>query len=217
MKTDSQLQQDVIAELAWDPSINAALIGVEVKGGVVTLSGHVDRYADKWNAELAAQRVAGVQTLAVEIDVKLSDAGKRSDTDIATAAHRALQSTSLLPDDAVKVKVADSWVTLTGEVDWDYQRQTAADMIRVLTGVSGVSDQIAIKPPVSVVAVKADIEAALARRARSDAGKIAVQVDGAEVTLTGVVANWSERELATHSAWGSPGVRQVVDRLTLVA
>ena len=216
MKTDSQLQHDVLAELKWEPSINAAEIGVEVKNGVVTLAGHVDRYADKWNAERAAQRVAGVQALAVEIDVRLADAGKRNDTDIATSAHAALEWTSFLPKDAVRIKVANAWVTLTGEVDWAYQRQAAADSVRFLSGVMGVSDEIVIRSKVSAEVVKADIEAALKRRAVADAKKITVQVSGGEVTLTGAVHSWSERDLATHSAWGAPGVRSVVDHMNLV-
>lgn len=200
MKTDSQLQHDVLAELKWEPSINAAEIGVEVKNGVVTLAGHVDRYADKWNAERAAQRVAGVQALAFEIDVKLADTGKRNDTDIATSAHAALEWTSFLPKDAVKVKVANAWVTLTGEVDWEYQREAAADSVRFISGVLGVSDEIIITSKASADVVKADIEAALKRRAIADAKKITVQVSGGDVTLTGAVHSWSERDLATHSA-----------------
>jgi osmotically-inducible protein OsmY len=216
MKTDSQLQHDVLAELKWEPSINAAQIGVEVKNGVVTLAGHVERYADKWNAERAAQRVAGVLALAVEIDVKLADSGKRNDTDIATSAHAALEWTSFLPKNAIKVKVANAWVTLTGEVEWEYQRTAAADSIRFLPGVLGVSDEIVIKTKVSADVVKADIEAALKRRAMADAKKITVQVSGGDVTLTGAVHSWSERDLATHSAWGAPGVRSVVDNMSLV-
>lgn len=216
MKTDSQLQHDVLAELKWEPSINAAEIGVEVKNGVVTLAGHVDRYADKWNAERAAQRVSGVLALAIEIDVKLADAGKRNDTDIATSAHAALEWTSFLPKEAIKVKVANAWVTLTGEVEWEYQRMAAADSIRFLPGVLGVSDEIVIKTKVSTDVVKADIEAALKRRAMADAKKITVQVSGGDVTLTGAVHSWSERDLVTHSAWGAPGVRSVVDNMSLV-
>ena len=200
MKTDAQLQHDVLAELKWEPSINAAEIGVEVKNGLVTLVGHVDRYADKWNAERAAQRVAGVQALAFEIDVKLADTGKRNDTDIATSAHAALEWTSFLPKDAVKVKVANAWVTLTGEVDWEYQREAAADSVRFISGVLGVSDEIIITSKASADVVKADIEAALKRRAIADAKKITVQVSGGDVTLTGAVHSWSERDLATHSA-----------------
>jgi osmotically-inducible protein OsmY len=215
MKTDLELKQDVIAELRWEPSVNAAQIGVEVKEGIVTLAGHVDSYTEKLHAERAAQRVAGVKGLAVEMDVKLPGSNKRTDADIARTAHNVLQWTTYLPPDAVRVKAENSWVTLSGEVEWDYQRQAAADAVRYLVGVTGVSDQITIKPSASSNAVKSEIEAALKRRAKTDAQLISVEVDGADVTLSGTVHSWSERELAADSAWASPGVRKVVDNITI--
>jgi osmotically-inducible protein OsmY len=214
MKTDAQVQQDVIAELKWEPSVNAAQIGVEVKNGIVTLAGHVASYAEKWDAERAAQRVGGVKALAIELDVTLTGSSKRSDADIARSAESALQWTTFLPKDAVKITVEKGWITITGTVDWAYQRQAAADGVRYLLGVTGVSDQIAIKSSVSSTAVKADIEAALKRRAAVDAQKIRVEVRGADVTLTGTVDSWAERDLARHSAWSTAGVRNVVDNLT---
>lgn len=215
MKTDAQLQQDVIAELAWEPSVDAAQIGVEVNDGIVTLAGHVSSYAEKWDAERAAQRVSGVRALAVEMDVALPVFSKRTDGDIARSAENVLQWMANLPKDCVKVMVEGGWITLTGEVDWDYQRQAAARAVRYLMGVTGVSDQIAIKPNVSLSAVKSDIEAALKRRATADAQNISVEVRGNDVTLSGTVHSWSERELAKHSAWGTPGVRNVVDNITV--
>lgn len=215
MKTDAQLQQDVIAELEWEPSVNAAQIGVEVKEGIVTLAGHVNSYAGKWNAERAAQRVSGVKALAIEMDVKLAGSSKRNDTDIARSAENVLEWMTSLPEDSVKVMVEGGWITLSGEVDWQFQKQAAADAVRDLMGVTGVSDQIAIKPRVSASIVKSDIEAALKRRAKSDAQKIFVEVEGGDVTLTGTVHSWSERDLARHSAWGAPGVHNVVDNITV--
>jgi osmotically-inducible protein OsmY len=215
MKTDTQLQQDVIAELNWEPSVNPADIGVEVKDGVVTLSGHVSSYSEKWNAERAAQRVSGVMALAVEMDVNLFGWSKRTDADIAGSVENVLQWTTLMPRDTVKVKVEDGWVTLSGEVDWEYQRQTAHDAIRPLMGVTGVSNDIKIKSKVSSALVKSDIEAALKRRAATDAGNISVEVKGNDVTLTGKVHSWSERELATNSAWCTPGVNKVKDNMTI--
>ena len=217
MKTDTQLQQDVIAELKWEPSVNAAQIGVEVKNGIVTLAGHVSSYAEKLGAERAAQRVSGVKALAIEMDVKLSGSSKRTDADIAGSVDNVLHWTASLPKDGVKVMVENGWVTLSGEVGWDYQRRDAARGVRHLTGVTGVSDNIAIKPNVSLSAVKSDIEAALKRRAKADAQRISVEIRGADVTLTGTVHSWSEREAATHSAWGTPGVRNVVDNMTIVS
>jgi osmotically-inducible protein OsmY len=215
MKTDKQIQQDVIAELGWEPSVNATHIGVEVADGVVTLAGHVGNYTEKSNAERAAQRVAGVKALAVEMDVKLAGSSKRNDADIARSAENVLQWATYLSPDSIKVKVEGGWITLSGEVEWDYQRQTTIDAVRHLSGVTGVSDHIAIKPKVSSTLVKSDIEAALKRRARTDAQRISVEVQGSDVTLTGSVHSWSERDLARDSAWGTPGVRNVVDKMTV--
>jgi len=215
MKTDTQVQQDVLAELNWQPSVNAAKIGVEVKDGIVTLAGHVDSYAEKWDAERASQRVAGVRALATEIDVALPGSSRRNDVDIARAAESALQWTTFLPKDSVKIMVEGGWVTLTGEVNWEYQRQSASAAVRYLIGVTGVCDQIAIKPKVTAVAVKSDIEAALKRHAHGDAQKILVSVSGGDVTLAGTVPNWSERDKARNSAWATPGLKSVVDNINI--
>ena len=224
MKTDGQLQQDLIAELKWEPALHAAQIGVEVDGGVVTLAGTVGSYAEKWQAERAAQRVAGVRALAVEIEVELPALGRRNDADIARAAQNTLDWIAALPVDGVKVLVEDGWVTLSGQVDWQYQRQAASDAVRDLLGVVGLSNQIGIRAvpsqkevqPDAQAVIQSDIEAALRRRAKSDAQTISVAVDTGDVTLTGTVHSWSERELAMHSAWGAPGVRKVIDRMTLI-
>lgn len=216
MKTDAQLQQDVMAELKWEPAVHAAQIGVEVKNGVVTLAGQVRSYTEKVNAERAAQRVNGVKALAVEIKVALSELGKRTDGDIAESAQNILSWTSSLPADAVQVMVEGGWLTLSGDVEWQFQRQDAADSVRYLSGVTGVSNQIGIKPSVSATVVKSDIEAALKRRAAADGKAIAVDVKSGEVTLTGNVHSWSERDLATRSAWGTAGVRNVVDNMNLI-
>lgn len=217
MKTDSQLQHDVMAELGWDPAVHAAQIGVEVKGGVVTLAGEVSSYAEKWHAEQAVQRVSGVHALAVAMTVKLSALGQRTDADIAASARSILGWMSALPPDAVKVLVENGWLTLSGTVEWQFQRQDAADSVRYLLGVTGVSNQIAVQPALAAKDVKSDIEAALQRRATADAQAIHVAVDGGDVTLSGTVHSWAERELATRSAWGTAGVRHVVDRMNLVA
>jgi osmotically-inducible protein OsmY len=213
MKTDAQIQQDVIAELKWEPSINAAEVGVEVKNGVVTLAGHVASYGEKWDAERAAQRVAGVKALAVEIDVALGGSSKRNDADIARSVENVLEWTSFLSKDPIKVMVENGWVTLSGEVLWDYQRQAAKLAVRYLMGVTGVSDQITIRNRVTSTNVKTDIEAALKRRASNEAQQITVAVTGDVVTLTGNVHNWAERDLVTHSAWCTPGVSNVVDNI----
>jgi osmotically-inducible protein OsmY len=215
MKTDSQLQSDVIAELAWEPSIHSEDIGVEVKGGVVTLAGHVGTYAEKLHAERAAMRVFGVKALAVEVDVRIAGISARTDSDIARTVENVLQWTTFLPKDSVKIKVEGGWVTLSGEVSWEYQRKAAVDAVRYLMGVKGLSDSIVIKPALSAPLVKADIEAALKRRAHKDSNSISVSVNGSDVTLSGSVHNWSDRDLATHTAWGTPGVRNVINNTTL--
>ncbi len=217
MKTDSQLQQDVMAELKWEPAVHAARIGVEAKDGVVTLAGQVDSYSEKWNAERAAQRVAGVRAMTTELKVHLTGLSKRTDADIATTVENVLEWTSSLPAGAIQVMVEGGWVTLSGDVDWQYQRQAAADSVRTLMGVTGVSDQISIKPSLPLVTaavVKSDIEAALKRTSIADAKTISVAVHGSDITLSGTVQSWDERRIATNSAWGTPGVRNVVDMIT---
>lgn len=215
MKTDAQLQKDVMAELKWEPSVHAEQIGVEVKDGVVTLAGHVDSYPAKWNAERATQRVSGVKALAVEIDVRLSGDAHRNDADIARSAENVLLWTTYLPRDSIKVMVEGGWLTLTGEVEWAFQRATATAAVRSLSGVTGVSDQIAIKPGVTATVVQADIESALKRAASKDAKNVSVVVNGSEVTLNGSLPTWAERESASLAAWRTPGVRNVVDNITI--
>jgi len=215
MKTDTQLQQDVMDELKWEPSVHAAQIGVEVKDGVVTLAGEVSSYLEKWNAERATQRVSGVLAMAIEMTVKLSELGVRTDADIARSAESLLSWTSTLPADAVKVMVEGGCLTLSGDVEWQYQKQDAAERVRFLPGVTGINNEISIKPSPLPIVVKSDIEAALRRGAAAEAKTISVAVNGDEVILTGTVRSWPERAVATSSAWGSPGVRNVVDKMTI--
>jgi osmotically-inducible protein OsmY len=215
MKTDTDLQSDVIAELSWEPSIHSEEIGVEVTGGVVTLSGHVGTYSEKLEAARAAMRVFGVKALAVEIEVRLAGMSNRTDTDIARTVENVLQWTTYLTQESVKIKVESGWVTLSGDVNWEYQRKAATDAVRYLMGVKGVTDLIVIKPAVSAPLVKADIESALKRRAQNDSNSISVNVDGNDVILSGSVHSWSDRDLATHTAWGTPGVHSVINNTTV--
>jgi osmotically-inducible protein OsmY len=153
MKTDAQVKQDVSAELSREPSVNAAQIVVEVEDGTVTLAGHVGSYAEKWHAGRVAQRVSGVKALAIAMDVTLPGSSKRNDADIARSAENILQWRTYLAKDCVKVQVEDGWITLSGEVDWEYQRQAAAGVIRYLIGVRGVTDHIALKPEAALSAI----------------------------------------------------------------
>jgi osmotically-inducible protein OsmY len=217
MKTDQQLKQDVIAELGWEPAVNASQIGVEVKDGIVTLAGHVDSFTEKWQAEKATQRVAGVKGLAVEMDVKLPGMSNRTDADVARSVENTLQWLSYLPTDAVKVIVENGWVTLSGEVDWNYQRLNAAAVVRDLMGVRGLTENIGIKSRAVIPSssIEADIEAALRRRLDSNLQDISVAVHDGDVTLSGRVQSLWDRERALGLAWSSAGVKHVRDDLRI--
>jgi osmotically-inducible protein OsmY len=217
MKTDTDIKADVMAELAWDASINSTGIGVMVKQGVVTLTGHLDTFAEKHAVERAVHRVSGVRGIALELDVKLSAAHRRSDSEIAQAAASALRWSSLIPDEHVQVEVEDGWVTLTGEVDWGYQFASAEQCIRPLVGVRGLTNQIVIKPRANSKDIGAEITAALTRHATREAKHIGIEVNGGIVTLRGKVHSLAEHDAAVGVAFTARGVSQVVDQLEVVA
>lgn len=213
MKTDAQLKTDVSAELEWEPSINASHVGVAVDNGVVTLTGHLDTFAEKFAVERAVQRVQGVRAIALELDVKLEPGHKRSDSEIAAAAESALKWHSLVPDEKVQVKVEKGWVTLKGEVDWDYQRRSAEQAVHPLTGVVGVSNSITLKSRTTPTNVANRIREALTRHAEREAKHIEVIVNGSAVTLRGNMDSWAERAAAYGAAWSAPGVLSVVNEI----
>ena len=214
---DLELKKSVESELNFEPSINAAEIGVAVKNGVVTLSGRVPSYWEKVSAERAAARVSGVKAVANELEVRLPGSSERTDEDIAQAAVDTLRWSVLVPQDRIKVKVSKGWITLEGNVDWQYQKSAAEKAVRKLFGVLGVSNLIEVKPQVSKAEVKTSIEAALKRLAEVDANRIRVDTEDGKVVLSGSVRSWFEREEAERAAWAAPGVRSVEDRIAIAA
>jgi osmotically-inducible protein OsmY len=215
MKSDSELKRDVQNELTWEPSVNEAHIGVTVKDGVVTLTGHTPSYAEKYGAERAAKRVYGVKAVADELDVKLPGSAKRTDEDIARACVNALAANYSVPDEKIKLVVNNGRVTLEGEVEWQYQSEAAMNTVRYLTGVTGVSNNIAIKARASSIDVKDKIKAAFHRSAEIDARRVDVEVQDGQVILHGSVRSWAEREEAQQAAWAAPGVSAVDNQIAV--
>jgi osmotically-inducible protein OsmY len=212
-RSDFEIQKDVQAELAWDARVTPSEIGVAVNHGVVTLTGSVDSYGKRWGAEQAAHRVRGVRAVANDIDVRLPIASQRTDPDVAVAAVRSLEALTTLRAEDIDVTVSNGWVTLRGEVEWQYQREDAERSVRDLWGVRGVSNQLIVGARPTPEQLKQRIEHALVRIAQADANKIHVEVHGNTVILKGTVRAWAERQEAERVAWMAPGVTAVEDRI----
>ncbi|MEU4479933.1 BON domain-containing protein [Micromonospora sp. NPDC023966] len=213
VRSDQDIQRDVLAELDWDAQTRPTEIGVTVAEGVVTLTGQVDSYARRWAAERCAHRVRGVRAVASDLEVRLPATEERTDADIAIAASRALEWDSFVPAERLDVTVADGWVMLRGEVEYGFQRRTAERELRRLRGVRGVTNLVEVRPPIppSDEQNRRDLQRVLLRRTGTE--RIEVRVSGDTVLLDGVVRSWWQREEAERAAWATPGVREVHDRI----
>ncbi len=215
IKADTVLQHDVLDELEWEPSLDASKIGVAADHGVITLTGFVHSFSDRWTAEHVAKRVAGVEAVANELEVRLTSLAAPNDADIAQRALSALDWNVSVPKGAVKVAVTEGWLTLEGNVEWYYQKRAAEDAVRSLFGVRGITNSVIVKPHVRAAEVKEKIEAALRRSAELDARNISVDATGDKVVLRGRVRSWAEHEDALQAAWSAPGVVRVEDHLAI--
>lgn len=215
MKTDIEIQKDVMAELNWVPSLHATEIGVAVRNGVVTLSGIVDTYYKKVLAEKAAKRINGVKAVAEEIEVKLDNHGKRNDTEIAEVVLNSLRWNSALNEDKLKVKVEKGWVTLEGECDWSYQRKAVTNTVQSLLGVVGITNNITIKQKISADVVKRKIKEAFLRSATIDSDNIQIEILGNKVILNGKVNSYLEKKEAEKAAWLAPGANEIENKLEI--
>jgi len=215
MKSEMEIQKDVIEQLKWEPFLNAAQIGVAVKNGIVTLSGQVDAYSKKILAEKTTKKVAGVKAIAEDIQVGISPVYKKTDTEIAEAVVNALKWHTMIPDEKIKVSVEDGNVKLEGDVEWEYQRNQAKTAIENLTGVRFVTNLVAVKPKITPYELQQKINSSFQRSANIDSARITAEVLGSKVTLRGKVRSFSEKEDAENAVWSAPGVVSVENKLLI--
>ena len=215
MKSDSEIQKDVIEQLKWEPFLNSAQIGVSVKNGVVTLSGQVDTYSKKVLAEKATKKVGGVKAIAEDLQVGISPSYKKTDTEIAEAVVNALKWHTMIPEDKIKVSVEDGNVKLEGDVEWEYQRNQAKTSAENLVGVKFVTNLVQVKPKVTPYELQLKINASFQRSANIDAAKVTADVVGSKVILRGKVRSFAEKEDAENAVWSAPGVTMVENKLAI--
>lgn len=216
MKSDRDLQHDIMEDLRWDPSIDASKIGVAASNGVVTLTGGVPNYFQKQSAERIAKRVAGVRAIANDIEVQLPSAIEKTDGGIAATALNSLKWNASVPDEHLKVSVSKGWCTLEGNVEWNYQREAAEKAVEELIGVKGVTNRILVSPHIKSKEVKSEIKAAFHRYAELESRNIEVEASDSAVTLRGNVRSWAERKEAENAAWMAPGVTQVKNEIVVM-
>jgi osmotically-inducible protein OsmY len=215
MKTDSEIQKDVMEELKWEPLLTASEIGVAVKNRVVTLSGTVDSFYKKEEAENAAKRVSGVMAVAEDIEVKPFATAKKNDTEVARMIADTLKWDTVVQDDKIRVKVEDAWVTLEGIVDWEFQKESVKNSIKNIVGIRGISNDIIVKPSITVKDIKQKISLAFHRSATIDANKVEVDIEGSKAVLTGRVRSWSEKNDAEDAVWKAPGITAIENKLII--
>jgi osmotically-inducible protein OsmY len=215
MKSDEEIERDVRDEIGWNPDLDSTDIAISVSEGVVTLTGFARSYVDKYEAEGAAKRVAGVRAVANDIDVRIPSVDARPDPEIARDAAQAIKAQLPNSYEQITAVVKGGWVILEGNVEWQYQRETAERAVRSLKGVKGVTNQIQVQPRVGPSEIKRQIEEAFRRNAEVDANQIRVDVHGGEVVLEGTVHSWVEREEAEKVAWRAPGVLRVENRIAV--
>ncbi len=215
MKTDTEIQKHVMDELKWEPILNASEIGVAVKNGIVTLSGTLDSYFKKDEAENAAKRVSGVRAVASDIEVASPLSPPKTDTEIARMITDSLKYNSAVNEDKIKIKVDNGWVTMEGEVDWEYQKEAVRTAIKNISGVKGMANLIRIKAAVTAKDVQKKIAAAFQRHANLDADKIQVEISGNKAILSGKVRSWVEKNDAENAAWRAPGINSVENKLMI--
>lgn len=214
-KTDSEIKEYILSELKYEPSVKATDVGVLVNNGIVTLNGFVSSYSERGDALRAAKRILGVKAIANDIKVKLPGSYQHSDSDIAAAAVSQLKCAPTVPKDSVQITVSDGWITLEGVVEWGYQKNVAENVVKYLVGVKGVSNDIEIKPKLTVSGIEKIITDAFERSALLDSKKVDVKISGSKVILTGEVRNHTERDEAERVVWAAPGVSSVDNEITV--